>query len=31
MDYADQNRWELEKWLKNDTEAFDWRPMVKYV
>ncbi|XP_076214569.1 nicotinamide N-methyltransferase [Aptenodytes patagonicus] len=30
-DYADQNRRELEKWLKNEAGAFDWRPVVKYV
>ncbi|KAM6234787.1 nicotinamide N-methyltransferase [Spheniscus humboldti] len=30
-DYADQNHRELEKWLKNEAGAFDWRPVVKYV
>ncbi|NWW72344.1 NNMT methyltransferase, partial [Climacteris rufus] len=31
LDYTDQNRWELEKWLKNEAGAFDWVPLVKYV
>ncbi|XP_040472198.1 nicotinamide N-methyltransferase [Falco naumanni] len=31
LDYTDQNRQELEKWLKNEPGAFDWRPVVKYV
>ncbi|NWU66672.1 NNMT methyltransferase, partial [Pterocles burchelli] len=31
LDYTDQNRRELEKWLKNEAGAFDWRPVVKYV
>ncbi|KAM4691842.1 uncharacterized protein WCC33_016640 [Rhinophrynus dorsalis] len=30
-DYIDRNREELEKWLKNDPEAFDWSPVIKYV
>ncbi|XP_075579405.1 nicotinamide N-methyltransferase [Pelecanus crispus] len=31
LDYTDQNRRELEKWLKNEAGAFDWRPVVKFV
>ena len=31
LDYTDQNRRELEKWLKNEAGAFDWSPVVKYV
>ncbi|NXF09259.1 NNMT methyltransferase, partial [Smithornis capensis] len=31
LDYTDQNRRELEKWLKNEAGAFDWVPVVKYV
>ncbi|KFQ51377.1 Nicotinamide N-methyltransferase, partial [Nestor notabilis] len=31
LDYTDRNRWELEKWLKNEPGAFDWSPVVKYV
>ncbi|NXT88994.1 NNMT methyltransferase, partial [Anhinga rufa] len=31
LDYADQNRRELERWLKNEEGAFDWKPIVKYV
>ncbi|NXW40264.1 NNMT methyltransferase, partial [Nyctiprogne leucopyga] len=31
LDYTDRNRQELEKWLKNEAGAFDWRPVVKYV
>ncbi|NXU10151.1 NNMT methyltransferase, partial [Pardalotus punctatus] len=31
LDYTDQNRRELEKWLKNEAGAFDWEPVVKYV
>ncbi|CAI9616957.1 unnamed protein product, partial [Staurois parvus] len=30
-DFTDQNREELEKWLKNDPEAFDWSEIVKTV
>uniref|UniRef100_A0A8D0E7B4 Uncharacterized protein n=1 Tax=Salvator merianae TaxID=96440 RepID=A0A8D0E7B4_SALMN len=30
-DYADQNREELQRWLKRDPDAFDWTPVVKYV
>ncbi|MEE6484629.1 hypothetical protein FKM82_013948 [Ascaphus truei] len=30
-DYADQNREEFEKWLKNEPRAFDWSSTVKYV
>ncbi|XP_018430130.1 PREDICTED: nicotinamide N-methyltransferase-like isoform X2 [Nanorana parkeri] len=28
-DFTDQNRQELEKWLHNDPEAFDWSKIVK--
>ncbi|NXG67913.1 NNMT methyltransferase, partial [Baryphthengus martii] len=31
LDYTDQNRRELEKWLQNEAGAFDWRPVVQYV
>ncbi|NXP02568.1 NNMT methyltransferase, partial [Thinocorus orbignyianus] len=31
LDYTDQNRRELEKWLKKEAGAFDWRPVVEYV
>ncbi|NXT45504.1 NNMT methyltransferase, partial [Pluvianellus socialis] len=31
LDYTGQNRRELEKWLKNEAGAFDWKPVVKYV
>ncbi|NXE93628.1 NNMT methyltransferase, partial [Menura novaehollandiae] len=31
LDYTDQNRRELEKWLKNEAGAFDWVPVVKYI
>ncbi|NWI60000.1 NNMT methyltransferase, partial [Calyptomena viridis] len=31
LDYTDQNRRELEKWLRNEAGAFDWVPVVKYV
>ncbi|PKU35033.1 nicotinamide n-methyltransferase [Limosa lapponica baueri] len=31
LDYTDQNRRELEKWLKKEQGAFDWRPVVEYV
>ncbi|XP_074833156.1 nicotinamide N-methyltransferase-like [Carettochelys insculpta] len=30
-DYTEQNRRELEKWLKKEPGAFDWTPVVKYV
>ncbi|KAM5132142.1 nicotinamide N-methyltransferase-like [Mantella aurantiaca] len=30
-DFTDQNRQELEKWLKDDPEAFDWSDIVKTV
>ncbi|TFJ97496.1 serine protease hepsin-like [Platysternon megacephalum] len=30
-DYTYRNHWELEKWLKNEPEAFDWTPVVEYV
>ncbi|KAM6158952.1 nicotinamide N-methyltransferase [Rhynchocyon petersi] len=30
-DYSDQNLKELERWLKNEPEAFDWSPIVNYV
>ncbi|NXW57088.1 NNMT methyltransferase, partial [Eurystomus gularis] len=31
LDYTDQNRQELLKWLRNEPGAFDWRPVVQYV
>ncbi|XP_032565608.1 nicotinamide N-methyltransferase isoform X1 [Chiroxiphia lanceolata] len=31
LDYTDQNRRELERWLRNEEGAFDWVPVVKYV
>ncbi|NXY92279.1 NNMT methyltransferase, partial [Alcedo cyanopectus] len=31
LDYTDQNRQELEKWLRNEAGAFNWRPVVQYV
>ncbi|NWV66758.1 NNMT methyltransferase, partial [Malurus elegans] len=31
LDYTEQNRRELEKWLKREPGAFDWEPVVKYV
>ncbi|NXC23047.1 NNMT methyltransferase, partial [Corythaeola cristata] len=31
LDCTDQNRRELEKWLRNEEGAFDWSPVVKYV
>ncbi|NXJ97427.1 NNMT methyltransferase, partial [Corythaixoides concolor] len=31
LDYTDQNRRELERWLRNEAGAFDWSPVVKYV
>ncbi|KAH0623358.1 hypothetical protein JD844_031609 [Phrynosoma platyrhinos] len=30
-DFLEQNREEMQKWLKKDPDAFDWTPMVKYV
>uniref|UniRef100_A0A8C5SE84 Nicotinamide N-methyltransferase-like n=1 Tax=Laticauda laticaudata TaxID=8630 RepID=A0A8C5SE84_LATLA len=30
-DYADQNREEMQRWLKKELGAFDWTPIVKYV
>ncbi|KAJ6653166.1 hypothetical protein lerEdw1_010039 [Lerista edwardsae] len=30
-DYADQNREELQRWLRKEPGAFDWSPVVKYV
>ncbi|XP_034995526.1 nicotinamide N-methyltransferase-like [Zootoca vivipara] len=30
-DYCDQNREELQRWLRKDPGAFDWSPVVKYV
>ncbi|XP_063167267.1 nicotinamide N-methyltransferase-like [Candoia aspera] len=30
-DYADQNREEMQRWLKKEPGAFDWSPVVKYV
>ncbi|XP_062995668.1 nicotinamide N-methyltransferase-like [Elgaria multicarinata webbii] len=30
-DYTDQNREEMQRWLRKDPEAFDWSPVVKYV
>ncbi|XP_069469644.1 nicotinamide N-methyltransferase-like isoform X2 [Ambystoma mexicanum] len=30
-DYSKQSRQELEKWLKNESGAFDWKPVVKTV
>ncbi|XP_060643394.2 nicotinamide N-methyltransferase-like [Anolis sagrei] len=29
-DFLEQNREEMQKWLKKDPEAFDWTSMVKY-
>ncbi|NXX19054.1 NNMT methyltransferase, partial [Podargus strigoides] len=31
LDYTDQNRQELEKWLRNEAGAFNWSPVVEYV
>ncbi|NXI49427.1 NNMT methyltransferase, partial [Chloroceryle aenea] len=31
LDYTDRNRQELEKWLRNEAGAFNWRPVVQYV
>uniref|UniRef100_A0A7N5P5A8 Uncharacterized protein n=1 Tax=Ailuropoda melanoleuca TaxID=9646 RepID=A0A7N5P5A8_AILME len=30
-DYLDRNCQEITKWLKNEPDAFDWSPVVKYV
>ncbi|XP_058050717.1 nicotinamide N-methyltransferase-like isoform X1 [Ahaetulla prasina] len=30
-DYTDQNREEVQRWLKKEPGAFDWTPFVKYV
>ncbi|XP_070808311.1 nicotinamide N-methyltransferase-like [Pituophis catenifer annectens] len=30
-DYTDQNREEVQRWLKKEPGAFDWTPVVKYV
>ncbi|XP_069469643.1 nicotinamide N-methyltransferase-like [Ambystoma mexicanum] len=30
-DYSKRNRQELEKWLKKESGAFDWTPVVKFV
>ncbi|XP_015668414.1 nicotinamide N-methyltransferase-like [Protobothrops mucrosquamatus] len=30
-DYTDQNREEVQRWLKKEPGAFDWMPVVKYV
>uniref|UniRef100_A0ACB8EYG4 Uncharacterized protein n=1 Tax=Sphaerodactylus townsendi TaxID=933632 RepID=A0ACB8EYG4_9SAUR len=30
-DYTDQNREEMQRWLKKEPGAFDWSPVVKYV
>ncbi|XP_072283011.1 nicotinamide N-methyltransferase-like [Pyxicephalus adspersus] len=30
-DFLQQNREQLEKWLRKDPNAFDWTPIVKYV
>ncbi|XP_032085821.1 nicotinamide N-methyltransferase-like [Thamnophis elegans] len=30
-DYTDQNREEVQRWLKKEPGAFDWTPIVKYV
>ncbi|KAJ6651700.1 hypothetical protein lerEdw1_020702, partial [Lerista edwardsae] len=30
-DYTDQNREELQRWLRKEPGAFDWSPVVKYV
>ncbi|XP_053547547.1 nicotinamide N-methyltransferase [Bombina bombina] len=30
-DYTDKNREELEKWLRNEPDGFDWSPVVKHV
>ncbi|XP_026548503.1 nicotinamide N-methyltransferase-like [Notechis scutatus] len=30
-DYADQNREEMQRWLRKEPGAFDWTPIVKYV
>ncbi|XP_063799298.1 nicotinamide N-methyltransferase-like isoform X2 [Pseudophryne corroboree] len=30
-DFLEQNRREVQKWLRKDLDAFDWTPIVKYV
>ncbi|XP_077161291.1 nicotinamide N-methyltransferase-like [Paroedura picta] len=30
-DYTDQNREEMQRWLRKEPGAFDWSPVVKYV
>ncbi|XP_053125720.1 nicotinamide N-methyltransferase-like [Hemicordylus capensis] len=30
-DYTDQNREEMQRWLRKEPDAFDWSPMVQYV
>ncbi|XP_066495270.1 nicotinamide N-methyltransferase-like [Tiliqua scincoides] len=30
-DYTDQNREEMQRWLKKEPDHFDWSPVVKYV
>ncbi|KAF5905462.1 nicotinamide N-methyltransferase-like, partial [Clarias magur] len=30
-DFADRNREEIEKWLKNEEGCFDWKPIIEYV
>ncbi|XP_053125719.1 nicotinamide N-methyltransferase-like [Hemicordylus capensis] len=30
-DYTDQNREEMQRWLRKEPDAFDWSPVVKYV
>ncbi|KAG8141650.1 hypothetical protein E2320_007234, partial [Naja naja] len=30
-DYTDQNREEVQRWLRKEPGAFDWTPIVKYV
>ncbi|CAI5795392.1 nicotinamide N-methyltransferase-like [Podarcis lilfordi] len=30
-DYCDQNREEMQRWLRKEPGAFDWSPVVKYV
>ncbi|XP_060106507.1 nicotinamide N-methyltransferase-like [Heteronotia binoei] len=30
-DYTDQNREEMQRWLRKEPGAFDWSPLVKYV
>ncbi|TSK17868.1 Glycerol kinase [Bagarius yarrelli] len=30
-DFVDQNREEVQKWIKNEEGCFDWEPIIKYV